>query len=143
LIFRLENAYYRSSRPRILEAPARILWYVSEGSGNYQGVKSIKASSYLDEIVIDKPKNLYSRFRRLGVFTWEDVYNVAEHDIDQDVMAFRFSKTELFENPIDLSNLRQIWIEDTGAQFNPVTARQISPELFFRLYRIGIGDSYA
>ena len=143
LIFRSENVYYRSSQQKILEAPARILWYVSEGSGNFQGVKSIKACSYLDEVLIDTPKNLYSRFRRLGVFTWDDVYNIAKHNIDQEIMAFRFSKTELFDDPISLSDLRQIWLEDTGVQFNPITSRKISSELFFRLYKIGIGDSYA
>jgi hypothetical protein len=30
LIFRVENAYYRSCTPRVISAPGRILWYVSK-----------------------------------------------------------------------------------------------------------------
>jgi len=138
LMLSLENVYYRSCRQKILDAPGRILWYVSGGKGNYQGSKSIKACSYIDEIVIDKPKILYARFRRLGIFSWRDVYDVAENNVENEIMAFRFSKTEMFKNPIDLLELRKIWQEEIGTEFYPLAPRQISTQLFFRLYRMGM-----
>src|SRR5690606_29935262 len=73
--FRLENAYYRSARPQVIhEAPARILWYVSQGKGTPEhGAGRIRAASYLDAVRIGKPKALYSEHRRLGVFDWSRV----------------------------------------------------------------------
>jgi hypothetical protein len=55
LILNSENVYYRSSSPKILSAPGRILWYVSSGSSRYQGSMCIKACSYLDDVEIGKP----------------------------------------------------------------------------------------
>jgi predicted nucleic acid-binding protein/GNAT superfamily N-acetyltransferase len=138
LIFNIENVYYRSKHPRILEAPARILWYVSKGKGKYQNVQSIRACSYLDEVIIDKPKTLYSRFRRLGIYEWEQVFNIAKNDLEQEIMAFRFSNTELFDNPIELSKLRRIWIEETENNFHLQAPIAISKKLFFRLYKLGM-----
>ena len=97
LVLNVENVYYRSSFPYILEAPARILWYISEGKAKYPGSKAIRACSYLDEILVDKPKILFSKFQHLGVYHWDDIYKVAKFDVNNEIMAFKFSKTELFE----------------------------------------------
>ncbi len=102
----IENVYYRSPRPQILNAPACILWYVSKGEGNYRGSMAIRACSYLDEVVIDKPKSIYKRYRRLGVYKWKDVYSIANKDIDKDIMAFRFrAYPEVFTSPIKWDTL--------------------------------------
>jgi len=138
LIFNVENVYYRASRPEVLSAPARILWYVSSGRGKYQGTMSIRASSYLDEVVVDKPKALFSQFRRLGIYRWEDVFNVAKRQVGQDIMAFRFSNTEVFSTPISRDDLREIWREETGGTFHIQTPISIPRQRFFRLYKIGV-----
>ena len=138
LIFNVENVYYRASRPKVLSAPARILWYVSSGRGKYQGTMSIRASSYLDEIVIDKPKTLFSQFRRLGIYRWDDVFNVAKRRVDQDIMAFRFSNTEVFSTPINRDDLQEIWREETGGRFHIQSPISIPKQRFFRLYRMGV-----
>ena len=136
LMFTVENVYYRASRP-MLDTPARILWYVSRRKGNFQGTMSIRACSYLDEIVIDKPKALFSRFKRLGVYKWEDVFKVAKQDIERDIMAFRFSGTELFSSPIHREDLQEIWIKEKGRNFNIQGPVRISNDLFLHLYKIG------
>jgi len=138
LIFNVENVYYRASRPEVLSAPARILWYVSSGRGKYQGTMSIRASSYLDEVVVDKPKALFSQFRRLGIYRWEDVFNVAKRQVGQDIMAFRFSNTEVFSTPISRDDLQEIWREETGGTFHIQTPISIPRQRFFRLYKIGV-----
>ncbi|MEN8216759.1 MAG: GNAT family N-acetyltransferase [Pseudomonadota bacterium] len=137
LILNVENVYYRASRPS-LSAPARILWYVSKGKGHYQGASAIRACSYLDEIVIDKPKLLYSRFKRLGVYEWKDVLNQAKGNLDQEIMAFRFSKTEVFNHPIHLNELQEFWKKPFGKNFQIQQPTHISNQLFFHLYKMGV-----
>ena len=136
LILQLENVYYRASSPKVLSAPARILWYVSEGE--YQGVKSIRACSYLDEVLIDKPKALFSRFKRLGVFEWKDVSDVAKNDVNREIMAFRFSNTEILSHPIFIDEVRRIWKEQAGKSFQPQTPVSIPKQRFFDLYAKGL-----
>ena len=139
LIFNVENVYYRASHPKILDAPARILWYVSRGRGKYQGIMAIRASSYLDQVVIDRPKTLFSQFRRLGIYRWEDVLGIARGRTDQEIMAFRFSNTEVFNGPIGRNELQQIWMKETGRSFHVQTPVAIPKERFFRIYKAGVG----
>lgn len=138
LIFNVENVYYRSNRPKVLAAPARILWYVSRGRGKFQGTMAIRASSYLDEVVIGAPKPLFSQFRRLGVYRWEDVFNIAKDRTNQEIMAFRFSNTEVFSNPISRNELQEIWKEETGGMFHLQTPIAIPKDRFFRIYKLGV-----
>ncbi len=139
LIFNVENVYYRTKHPKILSAPARILWYVSQGRGNYQGAMSIRACSYLDEVVIDKPKTLFPRFRRLGVYKWQDVFEVAKEDLDQEIMAFRFSYTEVFKKPVSRNDLQKVWQKETGRNFHIQSPLAISSQRFFQFYKKGMG----
>ncbi|MBX2999274.1 MAG: GNAT family N-acetyltransferase [Caldilineaceae bacterium] len=139
LMLNAENVYYRSSRSR-LEAPARILWYITEGQGKRPllGTKSIRACSYLDEVIIDKPKSLYSRFKRLGIYSWEHVLGVAKGDLEQDIMAFRFSKTELLNSPVDRNTVQQIWLDTVGKNFNIQGPIKISSDQFARIYQASL-----
>ena len=137
LLFNVENVYYRSSRPIVLKAPGRILWYISSGRNEYKGVKAISACSYIDEVVIDAPKALYSRYKRLGVYKWRDVLRVAGNRIDTNIMAFRFSGTEVFHNPIHLDELRSIWKTELNKSFVPRGPSLIPKDFFFQLYKKG------
>lgn len=136
LMFNMENVYYRASQPK-LEAPARILWYISQRRGDFQGTMSIRACSYLDEVIVGKPKELFSRFKRLGIYSWEDVYRVAKWDTSRDIMAFRFSNTELFDNPIHRDELQEIWTKEKARNFNIQGPIRISNDVFLRLYKSG------
>jgi GNAT superfamily N-acetyltransferase len=133
-----ENAYYRSAKPAILTAPARLLWYVSHDKA-YTGTKAVRACSYLDEILIAPPKDAFKRFQRLGVYKWPNVLEVANHDINKEVMAFRFSKTELLRQPIRWDQLQKE-LRRNGAKGSQIQSPlQISESCFLKLYKIGMG----
>ena len=91
-----ESVYYRSACQRILECPGRILWYVSQ-KGKFAGTKRIRACSRVAEVCIGKPKPLFKRFQRLGVYEWADVLGTARKDFERDIMAVRFHDTELLK----------------------------------------------
>lgn len=134
LLFRVENAYYRNSTPRVLFAPGRILWYVSKHTGKYQDTESIRACSYLDEVVIDRPKPLFSRFRRLGVYQWEHLFKLAKRDLDTKIMGFRFTNTEILSHPLDKKTLQRLWREELGKNFHIQCPIKIPEKVFFDLY---------
>jgi ribosomal protein S18 acetylase RimI-like enzyme len=139
LILNAENVYYRSSRPKIPVSPSRILWYVSKGKGRYQGSMQIKACSYVEEVCIDKPKSLFAKYSKLGIYKWPDVYRVADNDLEKKLMAFKFSKTEVFTSPIPYDYLEQIWMAQ-GKNFNVSSPLQISKEQYFEIYNMGIKE---
>ncbi len=136
LAFRRETVYYCSKKGSgRLKAPGRILWYVSK-TGNENDlaiVQAIKACSFLDEVVIGKPKELYKQFRRLGVFTWKNVEETARGDLEQEITAIKFSDTELFDYPVTLDDLRAI--VDPNIQLR--THRKISAKHFEEIYKKG------
>jgi ribosomal protein S18 acetylase RimI-like enzyme/predicted nucleic acid-binding protein len=139
LILNTENVYYRSGFQKVLSAPGRVLWYVSAGKGRYQGAMFIKACSYLDEVEIGKPKQLFSKYKKLGVYKWNDVYKeVAKGDLNKDIMAFKFSKTEVFSRPVSLSELQVMWKNDGKTFNNAVSPLAISRERFLEIYNLGM-----
>jgi predicted nucleic acid-binding protein/ribosomal protein S18 acetylase RimI-like enzyme len=138
-LFSTENVYYRSSRQKIITAPSRVLWYVIKSDGKFQGTQSIRACSYIEKIHIDVPKNLFRKFKHLGIYKWRDVFGVAKNNQQQMIMAFEFTKTELFSNPLSVDMLKEIWLEDLKKSFNPSIQQPISipNDIFYKLYQIG------
>jgi predicted nucleic acid-binding protein len=132
-----EGVYYRSKWwSGGLEAPGRILWYVSRSS-QYRGTMHIRACSRLEEVAVDTPKNLYRRFRRLGVFDWNHVFDIAKKDLKEQIMALRFSDTELFASPVSSEKAEGILVK-TGHQLNNFQSPlQISAEAFAEIYSLG------
>lgn len=126
----VEGAYYRSTENNNLIVPGRVLWYVSKDTGD--GSMTIKACSQLEEMVVGKPKELFRRFQRLGVFEWRDVYAVAGNDISTEIVAFRFRMTERFSNPVGMDSLEEIGIR--GPFMSP---RKISDSQFASIYKRG------
>ena len=78
-----ESVYYRAARPFVLSSPARVLWYVSKHD-NYQGTMAIRACSRVVEVARGTPKQLFSRFRRLGVYEWRHVLATADGEHDKE-----------------------------------------------------------
>ncbi|AVH70089.1 GNAT family N-acetyltransferase [Nostoc sp. 'Lobaria pulmonaria (5183) cyanobiont'] len=134
LAFNREAVYYRSVRnSRGLKAPSRIIWYVSQDDyKSYCGISSVRACSFVDEIIIDQPKNLYQRFQRLGVYKLADIMNVNQ-DKNGNIMAVRFSNTELFKYPINLKQVQKIINKKESFQ----SAYKISNDSFKKLYNLG------
>ena len=128
-----ESVYYRSTKPKPMNFayPARILWYVSsDADGAYTSKKSkICACSTLDEVAIGNPEELYLKFRRLGIFKWEDIKSISKSEI----MAIRFSNTEIFKNPISLDRIHELL--ESNAQIQ--SPRLVTNEAFFKIYSLG------
>jgi hypothetical protein len=137
LILNAENVYYRKSNPKIPVSPARILWYVSNGKGRYSGLMQVKACSYVDEMLIDKPKVLFAKYKNLGVYEWSHVFDIADNNLDNELLAFKFSRTEIFPLPIARSSLKEMW-NTQDKNFNIQGPLHITKEQFFEIYTKGM-----
>lgn len=137
LLFNAENAYYRSSRGVRMEAPARILWYVTKDSRNRDGSMCLKAASYLDQVFIGKAEDLYGMLQHLGVFTWKDVSSLVRDEHDKDIMAFTFSRTEVFDCPVPRHKINELWNRELNKNFNVLSPLKIPDNLYWTLYKLG------
>lgn len=138
LALRKEQVYYRKKKnSNGLEAPSRILWYVSQGTSKYLDVGAIRACSLVDEVIIEKPKVAYNLFKRLGIYKWEDVYKAADKNIDNEIMAIKFSHTQLFSNPVKHAKIEKIAKENNHSLqvFSPY---KITQKVFIDIYKEGI-----
>lgn len=140
LVLNCENVYYRAARPAVITAPSRVLWYVSDDSA-YPQSKAVRACSLVEEVVVGKPKDLFRRFRRIGVYEWKDIYALAGDDIGADIMAFRFTKTQLLRRPIPWAHLQDILRQETGKANQLASPVLISETCFLHLYRQGMNDA--
>lgn len=109
LALRKEQVYYRSRLNHAgIKPPARILWYVTKDGALPHKTGSIRACSTLLEVTVDRPKVLFQKNKRLGIYSWENVVEAANGDIENDIMALRFGNTELFSNQITLKELQGV-----------------------------------
>ncbi len=103
---RPENVYYRSAlNDGGLCAPARILWYVSRGNRG-DGPGEVRACSRLNLVDVGPTNTLFRRYRRLGVYDWNDVRSIPTNKSSGNIMALRFDDTELSTRPYDLADLK-------------------------------------
>lgn len=134
LAFNREAVYYRSARNQAgLSAPSHVLWYVSHDKA-YVRTQMLRACSRVDEIVIDKPEELYRRFRRLGIYKLEDILKIVRGNQEANVMAICLSDTALFKNSIPLKKVHEI----INNNFSFQSPYQISQDSFKMLYNIGM-----
>jgi hypothetical protein len=126
-----EHVYYRSPRGTRMQAPARILWYMSRSAKGSVEPAAIVAASLLEEVVEGTPDELQSRFRHLGVWRAEQIADAARAGRAQ---ALRFTYTETFERPVRGRALSSVL---TTA---PQSPRLISGEAFGRLYQKARGN---
>lgn len=135
VLLRWENVYYkRKSHHRMLNPPARILWYVS-GRGHQQ----IVAVSHLDSVEVDFPKTLYRKYRRFGTLDWQDIYQMCNRDLTVDLMALKFSHTFLFREPISLATIETIY-QQQGANLIVQSPSRVPPGIFRKLFNRGYPD---
>ena len=85
---------------------------------------------------MDRPKELFRHFKRLGIYEWKHVFDIARKDIDKEIMALIFSDTELFERPIYLPELRKI-LQGHRRKTQLQSPTAISVEIFDALYSAG------
>ncbi|PZV06031.1 MAG: hypothetical protein DCF32_10440 [Leptolyngbya sp.] len=137
LALRRELIYYRSKMASGgLKAPGRILWYVSQDKEFEKAnvtLSAIRACSYIDEIIIDKPKPLYKKFKRLGIYKFDDLVTVSKGQ-DKELMAIRFSNTELFKQPIRLKEAEKL----IGKNIHIQAPIKIDARSFELIYNAGV-----
>jgi GNAT superfamily N-acetyltransferase len=125
-----EHVYYRSPRPRVEYAPARLIWYATQSNG---GLGAVIGCSRLEEVVSDKPAALYQQFRHLGVWRREQLEAAASSDR---ALALRFADTELFDQNVSLDRLRVLAArERQGLSLR--SPQKISAQLFAAIYQEG------
>ena len=107
VLLRWDHVYYRKKNlHKMLVPPGRILWYVSGSQ------KQIVAVSHLDEVEIGTPKELFKKFKKLGILDWKAIYEMCGRDISKEIMALKFSHTFPLRKPISLNEMRTIYEED-------------------------------
>ncbi|MGV8056926.1 MAG: GNAT family N-acetyltransferase [Smithellaceae bacterium] len=110
LIFNAESVYYRSKRPSGIVAPGRIVWYASH-ERNQPGAGSLRAISLLDEVTTGLPKQLYGQYRRLGIYGWQEIFDTAKGDINCELMALKFSCSQMLDKPILWKDLQRLLVK--------------------------------
>ena len=137
LAFSLDHVYYRAARPQIVEAPARVLWYVSGDGKQADDRMRIRAVSQIREVAVGQPSPLYRRFAPLGVYRWPQVLELAKHDLSSEIMCIRFDRTELINCGPTFSEI-QSTLERHGTRNNLQSPVRISHAAFCDLYRPSI-----
>ncbi|MGQ4809987.1 hypothetical protein NKDENANG_03430 [Candidatus Entotheonellaceae bacterium PAL068K] len=131
-LLRWDNVYYRGkNHHKILKAPARILWYVTGDK------KEVVAVSHLDDVVIDTPKALYKKYKKLGILEWKDLYEICDGDDSREIMALKFSHTFPFRHSVSLNELRAIYEEydrSPSLQSPSKVPKEIVQKIFQRGY---------
>ena len=134
VLLRWNNVYYRAaSHHKMLTAPGRILWYVSESS------REIAAVSHLDKVVLDTPKELFRKFKRYGTFEWRHLYELCDGDISKKVMALLFSHTFPLRRRVPLDEIREVFAEDeVGLTLQ--SPSKIQFDTFLKLFSLGFPE---
>jgi GNAT superfamily N-acetyltransferase len=142
LIFNTENVYYRSAKPKVLEAPGRVLWYVSD-DGGCEGLGAIRACSPLLEVDVGSAKELYGKYRKLGVYDWRHLMAATAGDPRGQLMALRFGVSESFKRPVPRASIKEV-LERHGRVMPPLsTAYELSEQCFEEIYQLGCSDATA
>jgi hypothetical protein len=123
----VEAVYYTATAQKMI-APARILWYVSQGPAKL-GSMTVKATSRLREVIKGTPKELYRQFKRLGVYEWRHVLEAAGQDLNSELTALRFSHTERFAKFPDRQHITRLGIK--GPYMSP---RLVASQKFQEIY---------
>jgi len=132
LALNIESIYYRSAKNSGgLAAPGRILWYVS-GDSRVPGSGHIRASSRLEEVEVGPARQIFRKFRRLGIFGFKEVLQVAGGDAESDVMALRFSDTRALVRPVSWDAMRSTLAAE-GINSTLVSPTNIPIQLYFKL----------
>ena len=84
------------------------------------------------ELVRDRPKPLYQRFRRLGVYDFSQVLATADGDQNKIITAFRFDDSELLR-PIGWTDLQTI-LRGHGVRTQLQGPVKIPAEAFGEIY---------
>ena len=131
----VENVYFRSPKPSICKAPARIMWYISNDKFNrVSGVSSVRAVSYLIDSTVGSANELYRKHQRFGVLAWSKVMKITRNDPNGDVSAMIFGLTEQFTSPLPYASIVDIIERKTGKRPTFQSPYQIDQKVFNEIY---------
>jgi len=136
IILQTRRVYYRSKEGINIESPGRIVWYAS-GENNYGLSKCAIGVSFINNVETGPVKKLFKKYERLGVYSWKDMVKTTKRDLNKNMMAILFSKTEIFYKPIHLRDIKTIIKNNEDRSFNPVSPFKISCTSFRDLYETG------
>lgn len=131
-----DNVYYMSPR-RSIEAPARIIWWVS-GGGSLGGMRAV---SWLDEVETGDPRRLHRRYRNFGVLDEHQVIGTAKQSKQSgrpEATALVFSQTEMFTEPVSIARSREI-CDSMNQNSYFITTRRINENTVRAFYEEGMG----
>jgi ribosomal protein S18 acetylase RimI-like enzyme/predicted nucleic acid-binding protein len=128
-----ENVYFRSPvNPKRISAPARVLWYVSQDR-DFPLSGAIRGASMLVEVVVASPRVVARRMGRWGVLDPNQIARVARKG---DVMALRFTDTQIFENGPSWKDIRRRLILE-GNRSRLQSPTHITEATYFWAYQRG------
>lgn len=128
LLFGPENVYYRSARPAVVGGPGRVLWYIS--SERDRKIGAVRACSEIMSVEVDTAKSLFRKYKRLGVYSWADVDEIASRHPSSLVMAIRFGLTKVYPKELRRTDLADL-LESTMGTVPPLsTAVKIPGQAF-------------
>lgn len=130
----LENVYYSASHVSIPEG-SRVLWYVSRDVGE---LRAISTSLGTDT---DTATRLSRRYRRLGVYEWQDVLKTAKGNPNENLHAYRFARTELLRRPVSWNRLEDLILRHMGTRNRLASPLRIPESLFEEVYRDSMGEA--
>ena len=131
VLLRWENVYFRKkSHHRMIQPPARILWYESNGQG-------IVAISHLDDVEIGQPKDVFRHNRSLGALGWREIREMCGGSRVQDVMALRFSHTHLLRSPVSFASLKGVYRRHKLGTPVVQSPSKVPPAVFLDIFRLG------
>ena len=141
-LWNIENVYYRHILPVMENAPARILWYVSEGGLSQRDsrthVKMVVGCSYLTEVQTGKGKDLFRMYKHYGIYEWRDIYKLRNGEKDDDVKALKFSHTELFKRPVTYEQAQLVLAKNGYKTPNTFASPlKVTSKVFFDFYEMG------
>jgi predicted nucleic acid-binding protein/GNAT superfamily N-acetyltransferase len=134
-IWNRENVYYRNVKPVTERAPARILWYASTEKGFYRQ-NAIVAVSYLDNVSVDLVKKQYSRFKKYGIYSWGNVYQLAKNNIDNQIKALNFSDTEVFQRTIQFPKITEVLLANNRKRNTFTSPLEVNNHIFNDVYKL-------
>ena len=130
-----ENAYYRS--PRSLgntSTPFRVLWYVSQDP-HYIGTGQVRAYSLASSVEVLPAEEAYNRYKRLGIYTYQQVLELSTRNPHHTVMVIRFCDIEVFKSPISRKHLSAILESSDNKKPSLMGPQRISESAFAEIYR--------
>lgn len=135
LFLSYENVYYMGGPTRQFKTPARLLWYVTKDKT--ERVREVRACSTLRYVAHEEARQLYSRFARLGSYSWNDVLQCAGGECDRRIYALYFDSTYMLPRPLRAQRLQAVLKRSRGVVPQFTTTLRLREGEFDDIFELG------